>query len=165
MSFLSKLGKDLGGAAEKARFEADKALKLNRLGGELNGLNDELQRALGLVATKAMELRAAGQLNVPELDSVFADVEAIKQQITAKQEEIDALKAAQFVAPAAAAPAAAAPTAKVSPPGFTYGEASEPPPAPVASAPAEGVPSKFCPNCGAASEGAKFCPNCGQKLA
>ncbi|GEM_PF-1606044 len=165
MSFLSKLSKDLGGAAEKARFEADKALKLNRLGGELGGLNDELQRALGDLATKAMELRAAGQLNVPELDTAFAAVETIKQQVATKQAEIDVLKVAQFVAPAAAAGAAAAPAAKASPAGFTYGDTSEPPPAPVEGAPAEGVPPKFCPNCGTASEGAKFCPNCGQKLA
>lgn len=33
----------------------------------------------------------------------------------------------------------------------------------VSNAPAGG-PSKFCPNCGTASNGANFCPNCGNKL-
>lgn len=162
MSFLNKLGRDLGTAAEKARFEADKALKANRLGGELSGLTDQLQRATAGIGAKVMELHVAGQLNIPELESAFAQVETLRQQVSAKQAEVDALKAAQFVG---ATPAAAAPAAGAAPSGLTYGDTSAPPAACAPEAPAAATPSKFCPSCGAASEGAKFCPSCGQKLA
>ena len=162
MSFLNKLGKDLGAAAEKARFEADKALKANRLGGELNGLNDQLQRATAGVGAKVMELHAAGQLNVPELDSLFTQVETLKQQAAAKHAEVEAVKASQFATAPAAAPAAAAPPAGAAPSRLTYGDTSAPA---TPAAPTAPTPPKFCPSCGTASEGANFCPSCGQKFA
>jgi hypothetical protein len=156
MSFLSKLGKDLGTAAEKARFEADKALKLNRLGSELGTLNGQLQQVTASIGDKVMELRAAGQLNVPELEELFSQVETTRAQIAAKQAEIDAVKAQQFGM--AAAPAEPTPTAAPTAP-------VEAPPATTPAASAEAAPiPKFCPNCGMATQGAKFCPNCGQQL-
>ena len=157
MSFLGKLGKDLGAAAEKAKFEADKALKLNRLGSDLGGLNNQVQQATAAVGAKAMELHAAGMLQVPELDSLFTQVESVKQQVAAKQAEIDAVKAMVFGAGAAAAHAAGGPA----PSGLTFAQGQTP----TAETPAGGAPPKFCPGCGTASGGASFCPSCGQKLA
>jgi len=159
MSFLGKLGKDLGAAAEKAKFEADKALKLNRFGSELGGLNNQAQQATAAVGAKVMELHAAGTLQVTELNSLFSTVEALKAQVAAKQAEIDALRASVF----GAAAAAAAPAGGAAPSGFTFAQGQTPgaesPPA------AAGAPPKFCPGCGTASGGASFCPSCGQKLA
>jgi hypothetical protein len=154
MSFLGKLGKDLGTAAEKAKFEADKALKLNRLGSELGGLNNQVQQATAAVGAKVMELHVAGTLQVPELESLFTNVESLKAQVAAKQAEIDAVKAMAFGAGAAAA--AAPPAGGPAPSGFTYAQGQTP---------AAGAPPKFCPGCGTASGGASFCPSCGQKLA
>lgn len=149
MSFLDKFTKGVGKAAEQAKFEADKLVRINRLSSEVSELATEAEKATAAIGTKVMELRAAGALQMPELDEMIQRVEALRAQVAAKQAELETVRAEKFELPPT--PQAAAPTAEVAPP---------PPPAPSA------VPGpKFCPNCGAAIEaGAKFCPSCGQKL-
>ncbi len=83
MSFLNKLGKGVGAAAEKAKFEADKALKLNRMNSELGDLNNQLQSVTASVGAKVLELRAAGQIQLPDLDALFNQVETLKAQASA----------------------------------------------------------------------------------
>jgi outer membrane murein-binding lipoprotein Lpp len=154
MSFLSKLGKDIGVAAEKAKFEADKALKLNRLGSELGDLNSKAQQLTASIGAKVMEMHVSGQLQVPELEGLFGQVETLNTQIAAKKAELEAMRGQQF---APAAPAASASGVVSETAGVKTAET-----APTAQPGA--APSKFCPNCGTAAGGASFCPSCGQKL-
>ena len=159
MSFLGKLGKDLGRAAEQAKFEADKALKVNRLGSEVGEFTNQVQKATASIGAKVMELHKAGTLQIPDLDAMIEQVHAAEAQLAAKKAELEATRAMQFghvSGPSGTAPAAAT-AASGFPPAATR--------APEGMAPIEGgaVP-KFCPNCGAATESAKFCPGCGQKL-
>ena len=137
MSFLDKLSKGVGKAAEQAKFEAEKLAKSNRLNSELGGMAEELSKANAELGAKVVELKKAGQLAVPELDDLLGKIDALQAAVAAKKAEVNAVKASRFeekVAPAAAATAAAAPGAK------------------------------FCPNCGGATDpGVKFCPSCGQK--
>ena len=110
MSFLNKLGKGVGAAAEKARFEADKVIKLNRMGSELGDLNNQMQSVTASIGVKVMEMHMAGTLQIPEPAALFSQVEAMKAQVAAKSSEIEVTRTMQL-APAAAAPAPSAPPA------------------------------------------------------
>lgn len=162
MSFFNKLGKDLGTAAEKAKFEADKALKVNRMSSELGDLTNRVQQTTASIGQKVMEMHSAGQLQVPELEELFNQVHALQAQADAKKTELEALRAHQFSAAAAPVAPAAAPTGGPAPAPFSFGP-TEPAASGAAPAGEDAVP-KFCPSCGAASQGAKFCPGCGTKL-
>jgi hypothetical protein len=189
MSFLNKFTKGVSKAAEQAKFEADKMMRVNRVGSELSQLSTEAEKATAAIGAKVMELRAAGTLQVPELDELVQRVDTLKAQVAAKQAELDNVRAEKFEA-APAAPVAPPPEAAYAPPpappateavpapeAMPAPEAAAPAPevvaAPEAAAPAPEAPAapeaapapKFCPSCGAATEpGTKFCPSCGQKL-
>ena len=158
MTFLDRLTKGVGKAAEQAKFEADKLMRVNRLGSEASQLAAEAEKATAAIGTKVMELRASGGFQMPELDEMIQRVEALKAQVAAKQAEVERVKAEKFEV--AAPPQPAAPAVEVTP-------APQSAPWATGAAPAaEAAPSaKVCPGCGAAVEpGTKFCPSCGQKL-
>lgn len=162
MTFLDRLTKGVGKAAEQAKFEADKLMRVNRLGSEVSQLATEAEKATAAIGTKVMELRAAGTFQVPELDELVQRVEALKAQVAAKEAELEKVKAEKFEA--AVPPQPVAPAAGVMPPPPSAPWAA---PAPQATAAMAGAApdAKFCPGCGAAVEpGAKFCPSCGQKM-
>ena len=165
MSFFDKFTKGVGKAAEQAKFEADKLMRVNRVGAEVSELATQTQKATADIGTKVMDLRAAGKLQLPELDEMVRHVESLQTQLAAKQAELEKVRMEKFEVPSAPQPAA--PPAEVSP-------APAPTPVPTAAAPAteatgpvpEAPPApKLCPACGAPAEsGSKFCPSCGQKL-
>jgi len=179
MSFLDKFTKGVGKAAEQAKFEADKMVRVNRLGSEVSQLTAEADKATAAIGAKVMELRAAGALQVPELDEMVQRVETLHAQVAAKRADLDRVRAEKFEAAPVAPAAPPAETVYAPPPAETvYAPPPAPPavevmpesqPAPAgteaAPAPATAAAAKFCPACGAASEpGSKFCPSCGQKL-
>lgn len=157
MSFLDKFTKGVGKAAEQAKFEADKVMRVNRVGAEVSQLSTETEKATAAIGAKVMELRAAGTLQVPELDELVQRVEALKTQLAAKQAELDRVRTEKFeVAPVA--PAAP-------PPETVYAPPPAPPASEVVPAPEAAPAATFCTNCGATADpGSKFCPSCGQKL-
>ena len=165
MSFLDKFTKGVSKAAEQAKFEADKLVRVNKVGAEVSTLVTETEKATAAIGNKVMELRAAGALQVPELEEMIQRVEALKAQVAAKQAELERVRTDKFEG-TPAAPPVHVPSAEVNPaetpwaaraPASTEGAAA---PEAAASAP------KFCPACGAPTEpGIKFCPSCGQKLA
>ena len=140
MTFLDRLTKGVGKAAEQAKFEAEKLVRVNKLSSEVSDLASQVERATAAIGTKVMELHKSGGLQVPGVDDLIQRVEALQAQLVGKQAELDKAKAGKFeeVAPAAQ------------------------PAAPATAAAPEG---KFCPDCGAGIQpGAKFCPSCGQKI-
>ena len=165
MSFLDKFTKGVGKAAEQAKFEADKLMRINRLGSEISELTAEAEKATAAIGTKVMELRATGTLQMPELDEMIERVEALNAQVAAKQAELETVRAEKFEAPPAPQTVVPAVEVKPAPPSAPWATGS--PPAAQGAAPAAepAASAKFCPNCGASAEpGAKFCPSCGQKL-
>jgi hypothetical protein len=179
MSFLDKFTKGVSKAAEQAKFEADRLMRVNKVGAEVSQLVTETDKATAAIGAKVMELRAAGTLQVPELDEMIQRVEGLKAQVAAKQAELERVRAEKFEG-TPAAPPVEVPPVQVTPasapwaaPAAAAGEpapqaaapAPETVPAPEAAAPAPEAAQKSCPACGAAAEaGTKFCPSCGQKL-
>ena len=164
MSFLDKFTKGVGKAAEQAKFEADKLVRVNRLGSEVSQLHTEVLKATAAIGTKVMEMRSAGTLQVPELDEMVQRVEALQGQFSTKQAELERVRAEKFGdVPPAPQPAASSVEPTYAPP--PVAPAAEAASAPQPTAPAAEAVPKFCPGCGTPTEpGAKFCPSCGEKL-
>ena len=172
MSFLDKFTKGVSKAAEQAKFEADRLVRLNKVGAEVSTLVTETEKATAAIGNKVMELRATGALQVPELEAMIQRVEALKAQVAAKQAELERVRTDRFEG-TPAVPPVQVPPAEVNPAAMPWAApapapapATETVPAPETAAPVAEVAPKACPNCGAAIEpGTKFCPSCGQKLA
>lgn len=133
MTFFNRLSKGVGKAAEQAKFEADKALRLRRIGAEVTQIESQISGAVMAAGRQAIEQR------LPGLEEIYASYDELTVQLEAKNAELEAARAEQWVddeAPAAA---------------------------PLGAAPAAG--GAFCPNCGSSvTPGAKFCPSCGNKM-
>jgi len=118
MSILDRFTKGVGEAADRAKFEADKALRVRRIKSEVEKLEEQAQQATLAVGKKAVELRPAG------LEELIGSVESLQVQLEAKREELAKVQAEEFVEPEA--------TAKFCPSCGTELQAG----------------AKFCPSCG-----------------
>ena len=96
MSFLDKLSKGVGRAAEQAKFEADKLVRVNRLNSDVEELVSQSEQATAAIGTRVMELQRTGALQVPDLDEAIRRVETLKGQLSAKRTELEAAKVETF---------------------------------------------------------------------
>lgn len=146
MSWLDRIAKDVQEGMNRATSEADRAIKLTRIGTEINGKRAELDRAYALIGHAVWELHQNGAAVPDGLSEQFAGVDALNKQLLDLEAQREALKL------------------NPTPPG--------PPPA---SAPSSGPAmegtvidpdpprQQFCGGCGAALQPeAKFCINCGR---
>jgi NADH pyrophosphatase NudC (nudix superfamily) len=90
MSFLDKLSKGVGEAADRAKFEADKMLRVKRMNDEIGNLANEIEQATLAIGTKAIELRIA------ELEELIQKVEILQTELAAKKAELEAAKAEEI---------------------------------------------------------------------
>jgi hypothetical protein len=93
VSILDKLSKGVGKAADQAKFEAEKRLRMNRLNDEIAKLASDLDQAALAIGKKAIKLRVA------ELEDLIQGAEAIEAQIAAKKAELEKAKAEEFKEP------------------------------------------------------------------
>ena len=93
MSLLNRLTKGVGDAADRAKFEADKALRVRKMTSEVGKLEADLQRAIVALGERAMELRPEG------LEELVDQADGLKLQVAAKREELTTVKAEEFVEP------------------------------------------------------------------
>jgi len=125
-------------SAGTARFEAERALRLNQAQSALNKLERDMDAQLAALGQQVMSLYDVGSLGQLELLSACQQLDPLRQQIAQQQAQVEQIKQEK-------APVEEAPT----------------PVAPAAAAAA----ARTCPNCGA-SVGAdtRFCPSCGNNL-
>jgi len=102
MAFLDRLTKGVSRAAEQAKFEADKLRRVNKLNSDVSDLVHGIEQAKSSIGAKVIELRAAGELQVPELDEIVARIEELEERLVAKREELEAARASKFEDEAAA---------------------------------------------------------------
>ncbi|HEX7976846.1 MAG TPA: zinc ribbon domain-containing protein [Anaerolineales bacterium] len=157
----------LKSGAEKAAFEAEKMVRVNRAQGELGQLKKQ-KEGLFTKLGEMYYLQFTGQkTESPDYASVCANIADLDRQVEAKNEEVQRLNAevhgSQAAAPVPTAPPVPA-QATVEPVNVVPAAEVEPAPAPVEAAPT--AQTKFCPNCGREMAAtAKFCPDCGTKMA
>lgn len=150
MTLLGRFAKGASKAAEQAKFEADKLRRVNRLTAEANGLANEVKEATAAIGVRMMELRAAGKVQLPELDEMVRRVEELQAKLEVKQAELEKAKAEKYTDIAV----------QQEPVTDAEGVSG------VDSAPAERASrAQFCPGCGTPiKDDSSFCPACGRRL-
>ncbi len=135
MPFWDKAAKTAKDAADKATFEGNKLVRIQREQGALNDLRAKAQARLGDLGHLALSLYQNGTLMDPSVAALAQDVAGLEAQVNAQQAKIEGIKAEQF---GAAQGAAYAPPASYSP-APTYGPPAQPsappPPEPWSAAP------------------------------
>ena len=135
MPFWDKAAKTAKDAAEKATFEGNKLVRIQREQGALNDLRGKAQARLGDLGRLALSLYQNGTLTDPSVAALAQEVADLEAQVNAQQAKIEGIKADQY----GSAPGATyVPPASYSP-APTYGAPAQPstppPPAPFTAAP------------------------------
>jgi len=143
MGIFKKITEGITGGLDRAQWEADKLVKVNKIRGEISALEKELAAVNEKLANQVLELHAEGRLQAPELEEILREVVSLQERLDDKQEELRATQAMKF----------------------EDAQRAQPEEAPAAPSTAPAATPKFCPNCGATlQEGARFCPQCGHKI-
>ena len=161
VSFFDKVTKAVGDVVDRGKAELDQFKRIQKINGEIGEMEkqiaeckSQIQAATQQAGEKAIVLVRAGTIASPDLKAFVDQITGFERQIAAEQaavagkkKEIEAIKAEDEAAHAAAAEATAAP------------------PVPASAAPVAAAPSaKVCSACGASLAGAgAFCPQCGAK--
>jgi hypothetical protein len=144
----------LKSGADKAAFEADRLLRLNQAQSAVRTAQRELDAEVLELGQQALALYDAGTLTQPELLAICPKIDAKRQDVAAKEAEVERIR--QEKPPEAGTPA---PEAPPEPPEPVQPEHT--PPEPVT--PAAGA--RTCPNCGSAlPDDVRFCPECGTRV-
>ena len=96
MAFLKNLSKSVGKAAEQAKFEADKLMRINKLNSEVGALTGEIEGATASIGAKVIELVEAGSLDIPDVGELVAQVKSLNDKLAAKNSELEMAKAGKF---------------------------------------------------------------------
>jgi RNA polymerase subunit RPABC4/transcription elongation factor Spt4 len=154
--------KKLRNETERAKFEAGRALRLQREQGKLNQLQTQRKDHVQALGEAVWELYQAGQVTDTRLVAICAQIKQAQQEIAGQEQVIEAIKQEQPPEPPTCTQCGREVSSSDA---FCPGcggaiVASQPAPAPVvaASGPA-------CPQCHKpVRAGAAFCPACGARL-
>jgi RNA polymerase subunit RPABC4/transcription elongation factor Spt4 len=159
---MAGIMKKLRNETERAKFEAGRALRLQREQGKLSQLQSQRKEHVSALGEAVWELYQAGQVTDARLVSICTQIRATQQEIAAQEQAIETIKLEQPPEPpvcpqcgrdvsssdafcpgcgAAITATVAAPTAVSS------------------------TPAQSCPQCHKPVRvGATFCPACGARL-
>ena len=152
----------LKSGADKAAFEADRLLRQNQAQSAVRAAQRELEGEIQELGQQALALYDAGTLTQPELLDICSKVDAKRQEIAAKEAEVERIR--EEKPPEAGAPAHEQPP---EPPEPVRAERAYPPPEPQAppEPPGPVAGARTCPNCGTAlPDDVRFCPECGTRI-
>lgn len=155
--------------ASRVSFEAEKRRRIVQAQMELRGLRGKVEEAIEEAGQQVVEVYKAGEISHPELSAACEEVVSLEEEIAQKEEEIEAIRAEEFVPPPSPAKTRyMCPECEIElPEGAKFcpqcgSEAVIVEPEPPAPEPAGAA---VCPNCGAEiTPEATFCPGCGTRL-
>ncbi len=138
--------------AERAAFEADRLRRSTQAQSALKALQRDLEAQVAAMGQEALALYDAGTLTQPELLAICPRIDALREQITAQEAEVERIS--QEKPPTAAGEEPARPA-----------EAAAPIREQPREAPAAAPQGRACPACQSPlPPGVRFCPECGAKV-
>ncbi len=156
MDILGNLNKTLSQGIDRARFEAERLQKTLRLQGEISELKRQIDAKRQELGDRAFDLYKAGQIQSPTLGTLVQSMDALRSQITLKEEELKHAQAEEYVEPPQ--PSAGAQPGPAS-------NTSAPFPNQASTAQATPSDTKACLNCQfVMPRNARFCPQCGARM-
>jgi predicted amidophosphoribosyltransferase len=81
--------------ADKARFEAERLIRLNQAQSVVKDLERQLQVATAAMGSQALALYDSGKLTQPELVATCQQIQAVRQRISAQMTEIERIRQEQ----------------------------------------------------------------------
>lgn len=96
MRFLDNIGKSLTSGAERVKYEADKFQRTSRISGEISNLRSQAETNLRQLGERALELYQQGTLQAPEIASLAQIIAQLREQQTAKEQELEQANAETF---------------------------------------------------------------------
>ena len=164
MSIFRKIAGGLADGIDRAQWEADKLVKINRIHGEVSDLEKELASAQARLANQVLELHSDGRLQVPELDEPIWGIADVEARLDEKKEELAATSTMKFEDVEGVQKTAQAEGAKPAQPQLAD-EQVEAELAPLTTLGEAAPEALFCSNCGTSLQpDARFCPECGYKV-
>lgn len=145
---------------DRAGFEADRLMRVNRVRAEASRLREQADDKTFALGKKVLELASAGDELNPDLKVMVDEVLKLQADAALKDEEVKAINAEQWVEPVI-------PVAPASPSAPATAPAQRADPiAQRLQAYVEAKNNEFnCPKCGAVIRpNATFCPKCGRKV-
>lgn len=149
--------------ADRAAFEADRLRRLQQAQSQLKALKRDVQQATDQLGAATLRLYDEGQLSRPELLQLCQEIDALREKVTAQEQEIERIR--QEKPPEHLAPAVyghICPNCRIELPadarfcprcGGPAADVAPPTPEPAARCAACGEPllpgARFCPACGA----------------
>jgi RNA polymerase subunit RPABC4/transcription elongation factor Spt4 len=149
--------------ADRAAFEADRLRRLQQAQSPLKALKRDVQQATDQLGAATLRLYDEGQLSQPELQQLCQEIDALREKVTAREQEIERIRLER--PPERLAPALyghICPNCRIELPadarfcprcGGPAADVAPPTPEPAARCAACGEPilpgARFCPACGA----------------
>lgn len=96
MSFLDRFTKSVGKAAEQAKFEADKLMRVNKLGSEVSGYAKQIDAAIASMGSKTLELFEAGEIEHEQIAEMVSQIKELRAEKAAKEAELAEAKAGKL---------------------------------------------------------------------
>ena len=190
MRFLDNLGKSLSTGVERAKYETDKFQRTSKINGEISNVKAQVETNMRQLGERALELYQQGSIQAPEIASLAQIIAQLREQLDARERELEQVTNETFEqfqatqpqpAPPASGEGYSIPVGRESTEGsFPTPTASESQAVPMASTDlsGSGMPNSSslggvaavgttpyaCAQCGfALPEGAAFCPECGTR--
>jgi len=147
----------IGGLRQRLA-EADRKRKVNLVKQQVRDMQTQEAQAINALSAQVLALHEAGTLTQPELVSLCRNVDEIRKQLRAREDELQQLQPAPL-SPAAEVRCSHCGAIVVA--GSTFCQSCGTRQVAAATPP----PSLFCVHCGAQlRENARFCPKCGQTV-
>lgn len=96
---MSQLRNQVRRGANRAQFEADKLMRLNRVMSESERTKRQVNNKIVALGTKALEISLEGEPLSPPLQAIVEEIKQLQENLNRTQEEARSIKAEAWVPP------------------------------------------------------------------
>lgn len=99
MGFIDDVSKAVSQSIDRAKFEAEKFQRVNRIQSELNDFKRKLDSQMIEIGNRAYDLHRAGKISSPSIAELVKTIDDLRAKLVLKEEELKSVQADMFVEP------------------------------------------------------------------